>query len=280
MNRAREAEQLWLASQLRTLRISAQLTSKRAAEAAEMSQSKLSKIETGLHLPTVDDVERITTALHAERAHASELASVARQLRDEANWTLAMLRQPQRNTLFGVLRREREAATIISVGMVTVPPLLRRPGYIRAIEPPDIRDAVVAAVAGRQATLAADGHDCEFIVTESALRQTVGSAAVMLDQVSHIARMAVGERVRIGLLPWHVPLTRPPRHDFTITDALGYKDLLIGHVAVRDPRNVEAHGQYAEALRATAVYGDPCRELLAAISDDHRTRAVRDTGSV
>lgn len=67
-----------LAVVLRQLRRAAGLSGERLAARAAMSQTKISRIETGKVLPTVADVERILTALNAPDETVARLTSLAR----------------------------------------------------------------------------------------------------------------------------------------------------------------------------------------------------------
>src|SRR6516165_12385621 len=67
-----------LAGALREARKRAGLTGDRLAARCGISQSKVSKIETGKVLPTATDVERILTALGADPDRITELMALAR----------------------------------------------------------------------------------------------------------------------------------------------------------------------------------------------------------
>src|ERR1051325_6094914 len=72
-----------LSRELRRLRTEAKMTGTAAAKAAGMSQSKLSKIENGMLLPSVRDVERLVGALVAAEDTAFELVELAKLLHAE-----------------------------------------------------------------------------------------------------------------------------------------------------------------------------------------------------
>lgn len=67
-----------LAETLRQLRKAAGLSGERLAARTAMSQSKISRIESGRTLPTVADVERILTALEVPAEAREELLSLTR----------------------------------------------------------------------------------------------------------------------------------------------------------------------------------------------------------
>lgn len=68
-----------LAGTLRKLRKAAGLSGERLAARCAMSQSRISRIESGKQLPTVVDVDRILAALEVPAEAASELLALARR---------------------------------------------------------------------------------------------------------------------------------------------------------------------------------------------------------
>ncbi len=66
-----------LASALHDLRKASGLSGERLARRCGMSQSKVSRIETGRLLPSVVDVEQMLTALGVDRATQNELLALA-----------------------------------------------------------------------------------------------------------------------------------------------------------------------------------------------------------
>ncbi|GAA0507460.1 helix-turn-helix transcriptional regulator [Saccharopolyspora thermophila] len=76
-----------LAESLRELRKAAGLSGERLAARASMSQSKISRIESGKALPTVVDVERLLKALDVPTEAANELLALARTANvDYSSW--------------------------------------------------------------------------------------------------------------------------------------------------------------------------------------------------
>lgn len=67
-----------LAQILRELRRAAGLSGERLAVRCVMSQSKISRIESGKIIPTVVDVQRILSALEVPAAEARDLLALAR----------------------------------------------------------------------------------------------------------------------------------------------------------------------------------------------------------
>src|SRR5947209_7633259 len=98
-----------------------------------MSQSKVSKLETGSQLPTVADIEAIGSALSVPSRELSALVTEAQRLRlNYQTWGLA---QPEGLAMgqraYG--RVEREARNIIEVAITVIPGLLQTRAYARDV---------------------------------------------------------------------------------------------------------------------------------------------------
>jgi transcriptional regulator with XRE-family HTH domain len=121
-----------LAAGLRDARRAAGLTGERLAARCGISQSKISKIETGKALATATDVERILTALGTGRDRTAELVALARLANTEFQSVRASLRR-------GLHHKQRELAALEAVARhvrfflpLMITGLLQRPEYARA----------------------------------------------------------------------------------------------------------------------------------------------------
>src|SRR6266704_1428545 len=82
-----------LATAMREARKQAGLTGERLAARCGISQSKISKIETGKVLPSATDVERILTALGLGGEHTAEVIALARLANTEFQSVRASLQR-------------------------------------------------------------------------------------------------------------------------------------------------------------------------------------------
>src|SRR6266702_2798398 len=92
-----------LALALREARKRAGLTGERLAARCGISQSKISKIETGKILPSAADVERILSALGVDDERQAALVAAARMANTEFQSVRASLQR-------GLHRKQRELA--------------------------------------------------------------------------------------------------------------------------------------------------------------------------
>ncbi|MEE2039071.1 helix-turn-helix transcriptional regulator [Nocardiopsis sp. CT-R113] len=214
-----------LARALRDARADAAVSGVRAGQDAGMSQSKISKIERGLLLPSVDDVAALCRVYGIAGGRRTELVSLAEGLRQEASSRVIMARgvsEFQRR----VTRIEADASLVRSFEPALVLGALQTREYTRRIFD-DPRDKVSteeaeASVEARQERHRAlrDGTTgYRLIMHEGALRWHVGSPSTMVDQIEQIAAIAtrVGSTT-VGIIPWTTPVHVFPGHAFDIYD--------------------------------------------------------------
>src|SRR5260370_2858826 len=96
-----------LATAMREARKQAGLTGERLAARCGISQSKISKIETGKILPSVTDVERILTTLGTRQDLTDELLALARLANTKCHTTRADIRR-------GLLRQQPRLAALVA----------------------------------------------------------------------------------------------------------------------------------------------------------------------
>jgi transcriptional regulator with XRE-family HTH domain len=156
-----------LASALREARKAAGLTGERLAARCGISQSKISKIETGNMLPSVTDVERILTALGAGQNRTADLKAMVRLANTEFQSVRASLRR-------GLHQKQRELAALESDSQhirfflpLMITGLLQTPEYAGAslANFPSDHPQAIAKRLDRQAALYNPARRFTFILT-------------------------------------------------------------------------------------------------------------------
>ncbi|MEU4810831.1 DUF5753 domain-containing protein [Nocardia fluminea] len=150
-----------------------------------------------------------------------------------------------------------------------IPGLLQTRHYARAIlakcaavlELTD--DSEATARLERQAVLDLPGHDFHMLISESALRTTVGSSEVMAAQIRQLADVLTArEHVRIGIIPLSAEFVAPAinfvLHDTSHVDSEG----ITGPIENTESVEIELVERTFDLLATTAVYGDDARVLL------------------
>jgi transcriptional regulator with XRE-family HTH domain len=262
-----------LAATLRELRRNAGLTGERLAARCAMSQSKVSKIETGRIIPSVVDVERILQALSAPPHVLSEVTALARLANTEFQDVRSLLRkglEKKQHELIGL-----EIATtdfrFFLPAMITT--LISTPEYIRASLAHVYGDTAkaVSKKLERQAVLYDTGKSFSFVLTESAIRWPLCPPPIMALQLDRLASLSYLPNIRIGIIPVTACPPRGPLNTFTVYDErLVTAEMFSGAVVMRDPRDVAFHLDLFARFADVAVFADVARERLAEWAADFR----------
>ncbi|MGJ5899188.1 helix-turn-helix domain-containing protein [Streptomyces niveiscabiei] len=246
MNRAE------LGSALRALRQASGKEAKAVARGAAMSGSKLSKIENGVVMPSVVDVEQILTAVGVSPEVKAEYMAVARAAATEATaWRLYRR--------LGHHRKQRQIQAIEARTKVLrlfqpalVPGLLQTPEYVRAVlsrkEP---------------------GRQLRFIVTESILRWRIVPPLVMAGQLDKLISVSRLPSVDFRVVPLSARQTDFPSHSFSIKDdRMVTVETVHAELSVTDPRDVALYIEKFDGFERVAVSGDAMRGLVEGIRDE------------
>jgi transcriptional regulator with XRE-family HTH domain len=272
-----------LATELRRLRDRAGLSGRQLAERVGISQSKVSRIESGLTIPSEPEVTAWGAAVGAPEATVTLLAALTDSLYTEVHPWHATL--GERGHLQDEIQDiENRTAAKLTYEPTVVPGLLQTAEYARrlftlfypAYAEADI-PSVVAGRLDRQLALFDSARRFSFLVTEGALRWRPGPAPVMLAQLDRIASVSTLENVSVGLIPQAAPAVTYVPHGFVIfetvdrdTDALVMAETVHANLTVNDPVQVALYRRQWSLLEKTAVYRDEARALLAAVAADLR----------
>ncbi|WP_394617467.1 helix-turn-helix domain-containing protein [Lentzea sp. JNUCC 0626] len=263
-----------LSRELRRLRTEAKMTGTATARATGMSQSKLSKIENGMLLPSVTDVERLVAELAAARETRIELVELARSLHAEAETRRVVLHRGAHRHQQTITRVEARAATSRFFQVNLVPSLLQSEAYLRVVlgtMPHSEQEAAVAALRTRRSRMDDLAKQFVFVLSESALRWRMGSADLMAEQVEHLAALQRRPNVRLGVVPWSVDANIVALHGFHIYDErVVTVSVLTGNATITDPLDVREYLALFGRLERLAVRGEELQALLKRIAEDHR----------
>jgi len=264
-----------LAEALRDLRLASGLSGERLALRCNMSQTKISRIETGRALPTVIDVERILKALAIDGEVADELIGLARRANvDYASWrTYARIglyrKQAELKSLESSSRVIRHFLPAVPTGLLHV-----REYAVETLSPTVRSDPArniaraVQARMDRQALLDDTSRSFWFLMTEQAVKWQRASDEVMAAQCSHMAEVNRKPNVEIGIIPQGVQVAGTPMNIFVIyDDRLVTVELFSGEVVLRDPRDIAQHLSLFELFWSYALAGDDASAFLEEVAD-------------
>lgn len=265
-----------LAETLKQLSKAAGLSGERLGVRAAMSQSKISRIESGRSLPSVADVERLLKALEVPPAVREEMLSLARN----ANVEYTSLRSSAR---LGIWRKQAElkalaeSSSVVRQFLPVIPSgLIQTREYARAVLTPGVAgrpardiDRAVQARLDRQDVLNDDSRRFYFVLTEQAVRLRRATSSIMLDQLRHMIETSKRTNVELAILPNYTVVNASPLNLFVIyDDRLVTVELFSGTVALRDYRDIEYHLNVFEHFHERAVTGDDARQFLAAVAGE------------
>jgi hypothetical protein len=153
--------------------------------------------------------------------------------------------------------------------------LLQIPGYIRGLLgeslPDDEVERMVAARCERQHLLDTD-REFVLIMTEGALRWHVGSPAVMIAQLQHLAEATRRSNVRVGVIPWTKAVRTGALHGFNLYDQ---RAAIVGTetatAIITDARDIADYETCFSTYEALAVYDADARQVFDRLSDEYRT---------
>jgi len=255
-----------LAAAIRELRKHAGLTGERLGARCAMSQSKISKIETGRVIPSVVDVERILQALDAPPEVLAEVTALARLANTEFQDVRSLLRKglEKKQAELSSLEAATKSFRFFLPAMMAA--LISTPDYIRA-SLAHVRGAVAKTVARkieRQAVLHDTSKTFSFVLTESAVRWPICPPAIMAAQLDHLASLSTLQNVRLGIIPVLATPLRGPLNTFTVyDDRLVTAETFTGAVVMRDPHDVALHLDLFARFEGAAITADAVRDRLS-----------------
>lgn len=271
-----------LADTLRDLRRAAGLSGERLAARIAMSQSKISRIESGRVIPSVADVERILKGLEVV---SSDVAEQVLSLARVANVEHASWRSVARSGMWrkqAEIKALTESSTEVRHFLPIVPSgLLQTSEYARHALTPVIEgnpardiDRAVRARLDSQDALNDESRQFHFLLTEQAVRLKRAPAPVMVGQLRHMAEVAERPNVDLAILPSSTVVGASPLNVFVAyDDRLVVVELFSGEVVLRDYRDVSYHLNVFEYFRSRAVAGDDARAMLEKVASEFmRTR--------
>ncbi|WP_228452994.1 helix-turn-helix domain-containing protein [Streptomyces alkaliterrae] len=259
---------------MRALREASGLTGDSVARRASMSAGKLSKIENGRSLPTVQDVDLILSALGVcGEAKEQFLESARVEVTEATAWRLLrrMGSWKHQNTIKAI---EASSTVLRLFQGQLIPGLLQTPEYATAVFslppalPDETRARTVAARLERQAVLYEKGRAFRFVICEHVLRWRICDPAVMAVQLDRLVSLSRLPNVDIGVVPLSGRMPDFPMTCFSIHDnRLVIAETFHSEVTTRDPRDIQTYVDTFERFADVAIRAEEMRTFVEDIRD-------------
>jgi transcriptional regulator with XRE-family HTH domain len=252
---------LQLAENIRALRKAAGLSGKELGSRAEMSQSKISKIESARVIPSESDVSALATALRLDAVVAADLRRQVRGLR--RSWKLhrdLLVEERSRQQLrWSQVEKLAQSLDVFSIN--AFPALLQTPSYAEAMLrvariwwSEDELDKHLVLRLERQAQLYDLSRTFRFVMTESALRTVFGSRGILDAQLQTLSDLAKRPNVHVAVLEEEHPQVVTLASAFAIFDGeQAIVELPTADVTFREPEDVSAYCNLFESIWTQAT---------------------------
>lgn len=248
---------------IHALRLQKPLTGIQLAALANISQSKLSKLETdSIKAPRFEDVYRLLTALGAsERQH------------QKARWLMGHPRSnfvealPVSHNFESTFTQENRSVSI-QLFSLAMPALLQTVAYQAGVLDRMVltyrqRSTAQKFLQQRQDNLWDPNRRYHIVMYESALYTVAAGYKQQVAQIDRIERMLNAPALTIGIIPFVAGLPADDPCSFILYDGSdGYYEYMGNDVAIRQSRDLDYAVSRFGALASSADYGQDVLVLL------------------
>lgn len=272
---ARESGRDRLSRSLRALRKKADLSQRQAATRTGISQSKITRAESGLFILSPDETATYARALDATRQEREALVTLAWQVQAGSVDRRIIMQKGAGNFQRRLRDIEKQSALVRSFHPAVVLGILQTPDYMRAIltagEPNPAAEETAQVRLQRQAELAADEErQWVLIQSEGSLRWQAARPGLMVAQLEHIIEVSYRPNVRVGVVDWRTPADVFPLHGFHVYD---HRTVVVGTETatgiITDPDDVAYYDSLFGHLEHLARFDDEGRDTLTRIRDEY-----------
>jgi transcriptional regulator with XRE-family HTH domain len=273
-----------LGAELRRARELAGLSGRQLAQRIGISQSKVSRAESGSALLSLPEVAAWASAAGASAEVADLLAALTGAVYTEVhNWGSLLEERP--HIQGDIQDLESRARRVLTFSPSLVPGILQTAEYARRVfamfQPAYLEQdlpEVLAARLDRQLALFSGRQRFEFLITEAALRWRPGPPALLLAQLDRIASLSTLDNISVGVIPLDAEAVAYTSHTFLLFemaereegDATVLVETIHANLVVNDPQSIALYRARWSLLEQMAFSGDAARDFLAAIGSDIR----------
>jgi transcriptional regulator with XRE-family HTH domain len=248
-------------------------TQMEAAALSGLSQAKISRAERGRFPLSPEEARRYAERLGATAEQRERLVELATaRSAEHVSGRVALVRVAAA-VQERIERYQRESMLIRAWQPNMVPGVLQTPEYTAALLAGDGEGdpgpAWWTARRARTAMLTEPSRSWHLLVSEAALRWTLGSAETMHAQIQHLVATSELPGVRLGVLDLSTPKPFAPPAAFHMYDRVVSVATEVGTSFLTDAQDVEHFDDLFARLAAAALHGDDARELLARVAQQH-----------
>ena len=273
-------QRLLLGVTLRHWRKKAGLSGTELAQRTNLSQAKVSNLERGIRLPTLDDADRLAKALQLTEEDTVAFREQVRTLQTQVQGYRNLARTGFESLQTTIQDRQTNARDIALYADTLVPGLLQTAAYARAVfeRIPGLgEDAISAATAARverQSAVFDVRRRFTFVVNEGALRRPLLPLMGMLEQFDRIRTITTVPTVTMLLIPWWArPSIAPPTQSFQVYDReFVVIETLSAEITLTDPDDVRLYTDFIDAMAACAIPWLEMSRYLDGIAAELRAR--------
>ena len=276
-----------LGALLKQLRTQRGWTAEQVGGWLRFSPSKMSRLETGHRGANARDINDLCDLYGVDDEQRRRLLGLASEGKQRAWW------QPLSLPYSTYVGLESEAVSISDFGLGFIPGLLQTVDYahaiVRAVSPemvPEVVEQRVQARLARQKLLEQEnGPQFDAVVDESVLHRTVGSRAVMREQLERLLELSERPKVTLRVIPYGAGALPAGNNKFIILSfaSAEVKDVvfiegLTRELYLDDPDEVETYHTTFRTLVQLAASADKTRTIIAAMIPSYgppRTRRRR-----
>lgn len=265
VNQQRES----LGARLREIRFTSGLSGAALARLNEWHPSKVSKIEYGKILPSLDDIAAYCRDCDAPDQLA-DLTATRRNI-DTAylEWQKVLgTGTKRRQKTF--IKSESEARILRGYEPVVIPGLLQTADYAAGIlqkviefqQVPNDLDEGVSARIERQRVLYQRDHLFHFLIAEQALYTTVGDDQTMIGQMDRLLAVQGMPRVTLGIIPATAPFEMTTTAFVMFDTKVVFVEAITAELTITQPREIKVYHRTFDMLARQSVTGDAARTLI------------------
>lgn len=272
-----------LAAALRAVREEHGISNRELAGRLSIDQSHLSRIETGKKTPSIETTAMILAALRTPPEERERILDLARNAR-EPNWLTVGI-PGVRHQLAGAWECERAASNITEWHQNLIPGLLQTPDYARCIassplnvgnaeeDQASIESRLEVKASRREILTCRNPVQFRGIISESALRDPIGSPSVMAAQLRHLIMMSQFPNVSIQIVSrgigYHPGMSGPfVRYEFDDAPPVVHFEHHISAAFDQDYDDTESYCRIIDALDRVALSSSESVKCVADVLVD------------